>query len=231
MSEFSSVLELAQEVTREANRIKQGADAEQQAARVMQRVVTVEKALASLKTMVAAARRLHDASGEQFVSLERLDEGRGSFAGSVASAGGIPRNEVFTTAVNRIDGVTKRVTAELAAGWTQWTDREVAKIPSLRISLLEQEDQKASDERWASLVKTAKAATPTRDQINSFKLDLDYLHELLDPLPDPPGAVLQILDRLGQLRGLTLAELTDEEIAALREAGVADQIEVRRRGA
>lgn len=231
MSEFPSVLELAQEVTREANRIKQGADAELQAARVLQRVASVEKALSDLKTVVAAARRLHSASGEHFVRLDQLDDGRVSFAGSVANAGGLPRNEVFTTAVNRINGVTKRVSAELATGWSQWTGREVARVPRLRISLLEQVEQKAPRERWNNLVKTAKLSAPTRDQINSFKSDLDYLLELLGPLPDPPDAVLEILDRLGQRRGLTLAELTDEEIAILRGAGVADQIEVRRRGA
>lgn len=231
MSEFPSVLELAQEVTRQANRIKQDAEAEQQATRVLQRVDTVQKALAGLETAVAAALRLHAASGQQFVSLEKLDEGRESFATSVANAGGIPRNEVFTTAANRISGATKRVTTELAAGWAQWTAREVAGIPRMRISLLDQAEQQAPRERWDSLLKTAKVATPARDHINSFKSDLDYLHDVLDSLPDPPGAVLEILERLGQRRGMTLAELTDEEIAVLREAGVADQIEVRRRGA
>lgn len=231
MSEFSSVLELAQEVTEQSNRIKQDAEAEQQATRVLQRVDSVQQALAGLETAIAAARRLHAVSGEVFVGLEKLDEGRASFATSVANAGGIPRNEVFTTAVNRINGVTTRVKAELAAGWAQWTSREIAGVPRLRISLLDQEDQTTPSESWASLVKTAKVAIPARDQINSFKSDLDYLHDVLDPLPDPPGAVLELLDRLGQRQGLTLAELTDEEIAVLRQAGVADQIQVRRRGA
>jgi hypothetical protein len=230
MSEFSSVLELALEVAAQANRIKQGEEAEQQAKRVVQRVGDVQKALAELETAVAASRRLHTVSGEQFVSLEKLDEGRSSFATSVTNAGGIPRNEVFTNAASRIGGVTARVAAELEVGWAQWTAREVAGVPRLRISLLEQEEQVVPRERWATLLKTAKVAIPGRDYINSFKSDLDYLHEVLDPLPDPPGAVLEILERLSQHRGLTLAELADEEIAVLREAGVADQIEVRRRG-
>lgn len=231
MSEFSSVLELALEVTAQANRIKQGEKAEQQAMRVVQRVGDVQKALSGLEGAVAAARRLHAVSGERFVSLEKLDEGRASFASSVANAGGIPRNEAFTNAARRIDGVTARVAAELGAGWAQWTAWEVAGVPRLRISLLEQQEQVVPRERWANLLKTARVAIPGRDHINSFRSDLDYLHEVLDPLPDPPGAVLEILERLSRRRGLTLAEVTDEEIAVLREAGVADQIEVRRRGA
>ena len=54
---------------------------------------------------------------------------------------------------------------------------------------------------------------------------------MLDGLPDPPGEVLGILERIGQRPALTLADLTDEQIAALRAGGVADQLEVRRRGA
>jgi hypothetical protein len=92
-------------------------------------------------------------------------------------------------------------------------------------------NQQAARDRWANLVKTAKVVTPSRDQINSFAKDLDNLHEDLDGLPDPPGEVLGILARIDQRPALTLADLTDEQIAALRAGGVADQLEVRRRGA
>lgn len=231
MSEFSSVLELAREVTNEANRIKGGKTAELNAERVLNRVDETYIGLEKLNQVVMAARRLAVTSGEASVGLTGLDDGRADFERLARGLNYLPSNQAFDRAKNRIGGVTKQVTAEIADAWTQWTNREVAKVPSLRISLLEQEDQKAPRQRWANLVKTSTVGIPTRDQINSFKSDLDYLHELLDPLPDPPGAVLEILDRLGQWRGLTLAELTDEEIAALREAGVADQIEVRRRGA
>jgi hypothetical protein len=231
MREFSSVLELAQEVAIEANRIKSGKAAELNAERVLNRVDEAYAALEKLNQVVTAVQRLAVTSGGASDWLTGLDDGRADFERLAQRLNYLPSNQAFDGAKNRIGGVIKRVTAELADAWTQWTDREVAKVPRLRISLLEQEDQKAPRERWADLVKTSKIATPTREQINSFKSDLDYLHELLDPLPDPPGEVLEILDRLGQSRGLTLAELTDEEIMALREAGVADQIEVRRRGA
>lgn len=231
MSEFSSVLELAREVAKEANRIKSGKAAELNAERVLNRVDEACVALGKLNQVVRAARRLAVTRGEAHVGLTGLDDGRADFERLAQRLSYLPSNQAFDGAKNRIRGVTNQVTADLADAWTQWTDREVAKVPSVRISLLEQEDQKTPRERWADLVKTSKAATPTREQINSFKSDSDYLHELLDPLPDPPGELLEIVERLGQRRGLTLAELTDEEIAALRKAGIADQIEVRRRGA
>jgi hypothetical protein len=231
MSEFSSVHELAREVTNEANRVKNGKAAELNAERVLNRVNEAYAVLEKLSQVVTAARRLAVASDEVSVALTGRDDGRADFERLAQRLSYLPSNQAFEGARNKISGVTKQVTAQIADAWTQWTDREVAKVPRFRISLLEQEDQKAPHERWANLVKTSKVTAPTRDQINSFKSDLDYLHELLDPLPDPPGAVLEILDRFRQRRGLTLAELTDEEIAALREAGVAEQIEVRRRGA
>jgi hypothetical protein len=231
MSEFSSVLELAREVTNEANRIKGGKTAELNAERVLNRVGEANMPLKKLDQVVTAARRLAVTSGEAPIDLIGLDDGRADFERLAQRLNYLPSNQAFEGAKNKIRDVTERVTIGLATAWTQWTDREVAKVPSLRISLLEQEDQRVPRERWGRLVKTARVTPPTRDQINSFKSDLDYLHELLDPLPDPPGAVLEILDRLGQHRGLTLAEVTDEEIAVLRGAGVAAQIEVRRRGA
>ena len=41
-------------------------------------------------------------------------------------------------------------------------------------------------------------------------------------MPDPPQEVLALLERLGERPPLTLAELTDEDIGLLRQAGVAD---------
>jgi hypothetical protein len=232
MSEFGSVLKLAQEVSQEANRIKSGKAAELNAERVLNRVSESHAALEGLNQVVSATRRLAVVSdGAASLALADLDDGRADFERLARGLSYLPSNVAFEGAKKRIGGTTNRVTADLATAWTQWTDWEVSKVPRHRISLLDQGDQKAANERWANVLKTAKAAIPTRGHINSFKSDLDYLHELLDPLPDPPGVLIKILERLGQRRGLTLAELTDQEIAALRQAGVADQIEVRRRGA
>ena len=126
----------------------------------------------------------------------------------------LPSNQAFDGAKKRIGDVTKRVTADVADVWTLWTGQEIARVPRLRISLLDQADQQAARDRWANLVKTAKVASPSRDQINSFAADLDNLHEDLDGLPDPPGEVLGILARIDQRPALTLADLTDEQIAA-----------------
>jgi hypothetical protein len=231
MSGFSSVLELAQTVTEEANRINEGTKAEQDADRVLNRVNETIPILGRLTQVLSAVNGLSAASGAQAVDLSGLDDGRKAFERLASNAGWLPSDRAFNDAKNKMNEVIKRVTTGLADAWTRWAGQEVAEVPSLRISLLEQEHQRTVRERWANLVKISKVEAPTRDQINSFKSDLGILHEILDPLPDPPGAVLGILDRLGQRPVLTLADLADGQIAVLREAGVADQIEVRRRGA
>jgi hypothetical protein len=231
MSEYSSVLELARAMAGEANRIKSGKAAELNAERILNRIGETQVVLLKLEQMIATARRLAEARGETSVDLAGLDDGRTDFERLAQRASYLPSNQAFDGAKNRIGLVAKRITAELGDAWIQWTSQEIARVPSLRISLLDQADQKTARERWTNLVKAAKVATPTRDQISLFKSDLDSLHEDLDQLPDPPGAVLGILERIGQRPALTLADLTNEQMAVLREAGIADQIELRRRGA
>ena len=57
----------------------------------------------------------------------------------------------------------------------------------------------------------------------------DDLKERLKDKKEPTGPIVALLPLLERPRGVTLAELTDEDIAALREFGIAGQIEVRRR--
>jgi hypothetical protein len=230
MNEFSSILELAREVGKEANRIKGGKAAELNAERVLNRVDETYVVLEKLDQVIRAARKLAESSAGACVGLAGLDDGRADFERLAQRSSYLPSNQAFDGAKNRIGGVTKHITADLADGWTQWTDKEVGKVPRVRISLLDPASQPTARSHWDSLVKTSKVGTPTVDDIVSLKSDLDYLHEVLDTVPPPSGEVIEILDRLSQRRGLTLADLTDEEIAALREAGVSDQIEVRRRG-
>jgi hypothetical protein len=69
---------------------------------------------------------------------------------------------------------------------------------------------------------------PTIGDISQFKVALAGLTELLGQGPPPEGELVSLLERLA-VRPILLAELSDEQIAVLRR--VADQVEIRRRGA
>jgi hypothetical protein len=229
MSRPSSVLQKAQAMTAEAGRIRQGTEAEHDAARVSQRVDEILELLQQLGRSVRAARRLHNASGTEFVDLSGIDDGRTAFARRANT--GLPSNQVFTAAKQKIKSVTSRLTAELGAAWLQWTADSITQLPLTRIGLLPQQEQQAASSHHEELTRLARIREPTSTDVSMFLAARDLLADALSQTPDLPQEILPLLERLGRRPPPTLAEVTDEQITLLRQSGMADQIEVRRRGA
>lgn len=214
----------------EADRIRQGAEAEHDAGRVSQRADETLELLQQLRKVIVAARRLQAVSGAESVDLTGLADGRAAFARHASS--GLPSNQVFTAAKQKIKSVTARLSAQLEAAWSQWTAERIAELPLARISLLpadEQQSARSHRDDLARLARNAGNTVPTSADISLFASAAAILDEILSQLADPPQEVLALLERLGQRPPLTLSELSDEDIALLRQADVADQIEVRRR--
>ncbi len=228
MSGPSPVLEKALAMTAEANRIRLGAEAELEAARVSQRVDETLELLLGLRRLIGAASRLNAASGAELVGLSGLDDGRATFARHAST--GLPSNQVFTAANQKIKGVIARLSGQLGAAWSQWTAERIAGLPLARISLLSADEQQSARSRRDDLARLARNPMPTSTDVSMFASAAAILSETLNQLPDPPQEVLTLLERLGKRPFLTLDELTDEQIALLRQADVANQVEVRRRG-
>lgn len=228
MSRFSSVLELAQEVTREANRIKSGVKAEQDAARVLKRVDETTVTLARLDQAVKAAQVLAVANGTESVGLFQLGEGRETFARNAERSGFLPSDQAFNGARARIGDVTKRVSEELTTAWTQWTGQSIGELRVARMPMLIEGQRKPAQQQLKDLQDYAKKPVPTVGDISQFKVALAGLTELLARVSDPDGELVPLLERLA-VRPILLAELSDGQIALLRQ--VADQVEIRRRGA
>ena len=231
MSEFASVLDLARATAAEANRIKSGQQAEGNAERVLNRTGEIRVELQKLLQAIAAARRLAVASGVSAVDVTGLDDGRANLERLARQSSYLPSDAAFNGAKKKISDVTKRLISESEKAWAEWVRPAVNGVPAIKISQLDLADQKAARARWEALVKMSKQSSPKTDDINAFKSDLDYLHEVLDPLPPLTDQVQGLYDRLTRSPALTLAEITDEQIAQLRDNGLDSQIEVRRRGA
>ena len=162
------------------------------------------------------------------MDLSGLDDGRAAFARHAAA--GLPSNQVFTAARQKINGVISRVSEQLGAAWAQWTSEQLAGLPLIRIPLLGADEQKSVRDRRDELLKLSKVAVPTGPDVGAFQSAAGLLRETLDEVPDPPQEILGLLQRLGERPPVTLDQLTDDDIGLLRRAGIADQIEVRRRG-
>jgi hypothetical protein len=228
VSNGPSVLEKAQAMTAEAARLREGEKGEQDAARISQRVDEVTVALQGLDRVIGAAGRLHAVSGTRTVDLSGLDEGRATFAGRARA--GLPSNQVFTAARQKINGVTGRVSEQLGTAWAQWTSAQLAGLPVIRIALLSADEQKTARERRDELVKLAKIEVPSSADIGTFQSTAGLLRDTLSEVAAPPPEILALLQRLGERPPMTLDQLTEDDIGLLRRAGIADQIEVRRRG-
>ena len=94
--------------------------------------------------------------------------------------------------------------------------------------MLPEDERKPAQQHLKDLRDYTKKLVPTIADISLFQMALAGLAELLGRVPDPEGDLVPLLERLS-IRPIPLAELDDEQIALLRQ--VADQIEVRRRGA
>ena len=228
MSNPASVIEKAQAMTAEASRLRQGADAEHDAIRVSQRVDEITQVLLQLRQVVQAADRLRAVSGSEYADLSGLDDGRAAFARHAAR--GLPSNQVFTAAKHKINGVISRVSTQLGAAWAQWTAERMAELPLVRITLLDADEQRSARTRRDELQRLAKVPVPTSTDVSMFQSAARTLQETLSQVADPPQEILALLHRLGERPPLTLDELTDTQISQLRQADIADQIEVRRRG-
>jgi hypothetical protein len=224
-----SVLEQARAMAAEVTRIKDNAESEREAQRVGNRLAEITVALNQLSQVTTAARQFGEKSGQQ-VNLSGLDGGREALARR-AERDLLPKNPAFAAARTSIDNITKRVSEDLSAGWVQWTGATLREMRIARIPMLSAEDRKSAQDRLKSLQDLSKKNVPTSTDIVLFASDIDLLGGLLDTVPDPEGEIASLLKRLEQRPPLTLADLTDEQLALLRQPHMAGQIELRRRGA
>lgn len=228
MTQPTSVFDKAQALQAEAIRLQDGAVADAEAARLSNRVSETSRLLDALDQVVASVQQLQTVGGAQSVDLAGLHDGRANFARHAAT--GAPSDRVFTTAQQKIREVTDRVGRQLVSAWSAWTESRTAELPLVRLTLLEADAQDSARRRRDDLQKIAKKTAPTASDITLFQTSFGLLKEVLDEVNDPPADVLALLDRLGRRPSPTLNDLTDEQIALLRETGIANQIEVRRRG-
>ncbi|MFI7578002.1 hypothetical protein [Micromonospora sp. NPDC049497] len=218
------MLDKARALTAEANRLREGSEAEDNAKRVLTQAEDLGGALERLRRLVEAARALHEQGVD--VDVSRVDDGRERF--SRLAAGGLPSVQAIVAARRSVDAVLQRVRATLAQAWLQWTSERLAELPVQRLAVLSAADQRAEQTILGELKRLNKIDVPHAREVSSFVAAHAGLKEALDNLREPDPELEQLLSRLS--RRVTLDQVSNADIALLREYGLADQIELHRRG-
>lgn len=225
----SSVLSKAIQVQAESSRLLEGVSAEVEAKRVTQRLTTLMARLEELKQVVNVARRLNNEQLPERIDLTAIDSGFEAFRGKALA--GPPSDRVFVSAEKKIGEVVSRLTTAVTAAWAAWTNRVIADLPVTHISMLPAEEQRPVRTRVEQLKKLAKAPMPSTSDIQLVLSTASLITDELRDVPEPRQEILDLLAKLDRRLRPTIDQITDDEIRILRESGIADQIELHRRGA
>ncbi|MEU7757639.1 hypothetical protein [Micromonospora aurantiaca (nom. illeg.)] len=219
-----SVLDKARALSAQADRLRVGAAAEENAKRILTRLEELNAVLDEVEAALGATDRLR----EQGVDLPavRLDLGREALARSAGDVG-LPPIRAFTSAKEKIEAVRRDVRLSLSQAWSQWTTARMAELALHRMVMLPPVERRTEETRLSKLSKLSKVDVPSRTDVVEFAAVHAGLKEDLDALKDPAPELQTLLTRLAQRT--TLAHLSDDDVALLRRYEVADQIEVQRR--
>jgi len=223
-----SVLDKAVALRAEARRLQEGQKGAAERGRISKAVAELDVQISELARVVRAARHAANLGIALSVELGLADYGRANLERYAAA--GLPSDRAFIVARGKVNASKQAIADALSAAWTAWATAQLDALPVERIALLDREPRERATGWHARLRSLASSTPPTNSDIDEFFRKLDALTETLAEAPVASGEVVNLLKRLAEQPLLTLADLTDEQIAALREAGVADQVELRRRG-
>ncbi|WP_159393625.1 hypothetical protein [Streptomyces albus] len=212
-----------------ASRIADGEDYQRQATRVSSRLLELRSQLNQLRSQLVVTQALQSRGAGLDIDLSGIDDGRAGFERSLGPSG-LPSNQVFNTAKKKTQAVTDRLAEENQAAWSAWTEQLLAELPLARISMLvELEAEKQASKRQIELERIVRGKA-SQEAITTFATTYAGLAELLQDTQDPPQALVNLLNRLREQPGLTLSDVTDEEIALLRECRMDAHITLKRKG-
>jgi hypothetical protein len=213
-----SVLEKATQLQGEVRRLDAGAKDEADALRVTARIAEVRTALDKLRRQIEIALTLKQHAPSTDIPLGELDDG----LASLAAKGGLPSDRAFLAARVKVEETTARLSQEIRQAWTSWTAGQLDSLPLVRISRLRADDWTEAQSTLAEL----QGALPSSSLSPGLFADKrERLRKLLEQAPEAPERLAILLDRLP----CSLSEVTDTEIALLREHGIDRDIELRRK--
>jgi hypothetical protein len=114
-------------------------------------------------------------------------------------------------------------------GWKAWAEKQLHSIPDEKIAVLPGDERQAAVKDWTQLRRLAGKAPKNNHEIAEFIRLRDRTTQALQPVPHLNEALRELLQRLDGKPPLTLADLSDNTIAMLRDAGFASHVQLSRR--
>ncbi|MFC4034626.1 hypothetical protein ACFO3J_24590 [Streptomyces polygonati] len=220
--------EKAKQLEDHATRIADGEEAARHATRVSSRLLELRGDLNTLKIHVGVARALQKQGAGTGIDLSGLDDGRAVFERGLGHSG-LPTNQLCNSARKKIQAVAERIREANQVAWSAWTRELLDDLPVPRIAMLAPDLEQGATGRLAELERLAKGKV-AKDVMTAFATTHAGLAELLAEEADPPEALASLLRRLRQQPGLALADVSDSEIALLREYSMDKHITLKRKG-
>ncbi|MGF0177269.1 hypothetical protein ACQF36_44530 [Streptomyces sp. Marseille-Q5077] len=224
-----SVYDKAVQLQNRARQIAAGAVGEKEAARVLSRTKELRAALAELRNQVELTHALAALEATGKPDLAGIDTARTAFERKARN--GLPSDTVFNTARRKVQELTDRLKGDNSEAWSSWATARITGLPLVRIPMLSSAEREAARGREKELRQAAAAKSLSKADITLFTSTYAILAESLHDKSDPPNELLDLLERLEKRPSPTLRDITDTDIALLREFEMDLHITLQRTGA
>ncbi|MEU4517447.1 hypothetical protein AB0F52_01880 [Amycolatopsis sp. NPDC024027] len=225
MATDGSVLGRALDMQAQVRRLDADASLEQAAKSTAQRVRELESALADLASAVRLARALTRYSGTE-VALGDIHGGLPELQRQASA--GLPKDRTVDTARRRVSASVTGLADRCQEAWRAWTAAAFADIPTNQIAGLDSAHQRAVRVMIDELGRLRKKPRPMLVDVVDFGTKHADVLEELAAAADTSDELLALLARVDN-QPVTLRDITDEDIALLREHGMDGEIEMRRK--
>ena len=145
------------------------------------------------------------------------------------SQGGLPTERQLESAQSQLTRAKNDLAKAVEVGWKAWAEEQLIRIPDEKIAVLPDDERQVAVKDWAQLKRLAGKALKSNGEIAEFIRLRERTAQALRPVPHLSEALRQLLQRLDSKPPLTLADLSDNTIAMLRDAGFASHVQLSRR--
>ncbi|GAA2607303.1 hypothetical protein [Streptomyces axinellae] len=224
-----SVYDKAIQLQNRARQIAAGAVGEKEASRVLSRTKELRAALADLKTQVELRHTLTALGATHKPDLSDIDAARTAFERKALN--GLPSDTVFNTARRKVLEFSVKLKGDTSTAWTTWAAQQLTGLPLARVPMLGRDEREAARTRAKELRQAVTPKNLSKADIALFTSTYSLLAESLRDKSDPPQELLQLLELLEKRPGPSLSDISDSDIALLRQFEMDTHITLQRTGA